>query len=120
MKANPKLASRLIQATFAGMIALAVTGCVGDQQQTDARADAAELASVMPRNATYDCGENGRIRVEGAGNVVRLTESDGSSYDLPASPPRQASRFGGDGLALVVEEGEALWMKAGKEPMTCR
>lgn len=120
MTAIYKFGHRLIQAAFGGMIAVLATGCVGDQQQTHARAEAAELASAMPRNATYDCGENGRIRVEGAGSVVRLTESDGSSYDLPASPPRQASRFGGDGLALVVEEGEALWMKAGKEPMTCR
>ncbi len=120
MKANPRMGRRLTKAAFAGTIAFLVTGCVGDQQQTHVRAEAAELASAMPRNATYDCGENGRIRVEGAGSVVRLTESDGSSYDLPASPPQQASRFGSDGLALVVEEGEALWMKAGKEPMTCR
>lgn len=51
---------------------------------------------------------------------VRLVEPDGESYVLPASPPTQNSRFGEGGLALVVEGGEALWMKAGSPPVTCR
>ena len=120
MKANLNIGRSLAGAACAGVIAVLAAGCVGDQQQTQVRAEAAEMVSVMPRNASYDCGDSGSIVVEAATDAVRLTEADGSSYDLPASPPSQASRFGTDGLALVVEEGEALWMKAGKEPVTCR
>jgi len=40
--------------------------------------------------------------------------------DMPASPPTQHSRFGEAPYALVVEGQEALLMKNGKEPITCR
>jgi hypothetical protein len=39
--------------------------------------------------------------------------------ELAASPPGQQSRYGVNGYALVLEDREALWMKAGKTPLTC-
>ncbi len=74
---------------------------------------------AQPRHATYDCGEDGAISVENFSSSVRLVEAEGDSYELPASPPTQTSRYGEGGLALVVEGREALWMKAGREPVTC-
>ena len=97
--------------------ALLLAACVADGQGFQ---DAIETTTVQPRHATYDCGEDGKIRVENMRTVVRLVESEGESYELPASPPTQTSRYGEGGLALVVEDREALWMKAGSEPMTCR
>lgn len=100
-------------------LGLVLAGCVVDDQQFQARPDIA-ATSAQPRQATYDCGEDGTITVENMRTAVRLVEPQGDTYELPASPPTQSSRYGEGGLALVVEEREALWMKAGKEPMTCR
>lgn len=102
-----------------GLIAsLAVlTACVGDQQSGGRDP---ELAANPVAFATFDCGADGTIVLETGRSAVTLTETDGSSYNLPASPPAQTHRFGGDGTALVIEDGEALWMKSGKQPMTCR
>lgn len=101
-------------------LAVLLAACVADDQQTAGRQDVAEATTVQPRQATYDCGADGTILVENMRTAVRLVESEGDSYDLPASPPAQTSRYGEGGLALVVEGREALWMKAGREPMTCR
>lgn len=103
---------------FSSLVLLAA--CVGDPQAKSGNSEASQSIAAIPRSAAYDCGEGHRIVIERAGNAVRLTDVDGESYDLPASPPSQASRFGEGGLALVVESGEALWMKAGKQPATCR
>lgn len=102
-----------------GLIAsLAIlTACVGDQQSG---ARDPEVAANPAAFGMFDCGPDGMIMLEGGRSAVTLIETDGSSYNLPASPPTQTHRFGGDGAALVVENGEALWMKSGKQPMTCR
>ena len=99
-----------------------LSACVADDQQGQARPaeTSTAVAEVQPRRATYDCGEDGAILVENQRGTVRLVEAEGDSYDLPASPPTQASRYGEGGYALVVEGREALWMKAGHEPMTCK
>src|SRR5690606_40030004 len=101
-------------------VALLAAACVGDPQAQIGHGETSQTIAAIPRHATYDCGEGHRIVIERAGNAVRLTDVDGESYDLPASPPSQASRFGEGGLALIVEGGEALWMKAGKQPATCQ
>jgi hypothetical protein len=111
------LAFRLTsRAALLTSLALAVCGCTSQGPGVSN----ITVSSTTPANASYDCGAQGRINIARAATGVRLTESDGSSFDLPASPPSQASRFGEEGLALVVENGEALWMKAGATPMTCR
>jgi hypothetical protein len=101
-------------------LAMLLSACVADSPQGEARQDMTETAVVQPRHATYNCGENGAITVENMRTAVRLVEPEGDSYELPASPPTQTSRYGEGGLALVVEDREALWMKAGQEPMSCR
>ena len=103
-------------------LALLLAACVADDQHAQSGQEmAAATSTPQPRRATYDCGEGGRITVENMRTAVRLVEEgDGDSYNLPAAPPTQTSRFGADGMALVVEDREALWMKAGSEPMSCR
>lgn len=48
-----------------------------------------------------------------------ITGDDGQSIGLPASPAESRARYGSGAYALVLEENEALWMRAGKEPDTC-
>lgn len=74
----------------------------------------------QPRSATYACETGGSIRVDAGRGAVRLTNTEGEVFELMAAPPNQNTRFGQSGMALVVEGGEALWMHAGKEPLTCR
>jgi len=103
----------------AACIALALTACVADGSHSLSGPQLA-VAPAQPRLVTYNCGDDGAMTVEAMTNAVHLVDPEGASYDLPASPPTQGSRFGEAGVALVVEEGEALWMKAGREPVTCR
>ena len=119
MFANPH-AGRLAAIILAMVPALGLGACVADGGPGPAVLHAVDTAPAQPRRATYDCGRDGTITVESMPSAVRLVEPEGSSYDLPASPPTQASRFGEGTMALVVEDGEALWMKAGREPIACR
>jgi hypothetical protein len=102
-------------------LAFGLCGCVSDGPAPAMTSlQAVETAPTQPRTATYNCGDDGSITVEAMPSAVRLVEAEGSSYELPASPPTQSNRFGEGNVALVVEDGEALWMKAGREPVTCR
>lgn len=92
-----------------------LAACVADNAGTSLT-----TSSIQPRQASYDCGGGVSITVENAQNAVRLVDAEGTSYDLPAAPPGQMSRYGEGGFALVLEQRDALWMKAGDEPMTCR
>lgn len=122
MTANLRAGRRALDLVLAAGVALALTACVADGSQslTGQELAVAPAGPAQPRRATYDCGDDGTITVEAMTSAVRLVDSEGASYDLPASPPTQTSRFGEGNVALVVEGGEALWMKAGREPMTCR
>ena len=121
MMKNRPPGRRALRAGPAFGLALLLSACVADDQQTQARQDMGQTAMMaQPRHATYDCGEDGTIMVENMRSSVRLVEPEGDSYDLPASPPTQTSRYGEGHVALVVEDREALWMKAGREPMSCR
>jgi hypothetical protein len=80
----------------------------------------ADTSTAQPPLATYDCGSDGRLTIENHTTSVHVTEPDGTMVDMPASPPTQHSRFGEAPYALVVEGQEALLMKNGKEPITCR
>ena len=119
MIANPqpgRLAAGILLAV--GLVP-GLCACVADGGSGPGALQIIESGPGQPRLATYDCGQDGAITVEAMQNAVRLVEAEGSSYELPASPPTQASRFGEGNVALVVEGGEALWMKAGREPVTC-
>jgi hypothetical protein len=91
-------------------------GCTTPPQQRPSP----QGVSVQPSLATYRCGEGGDLRVENGGSSVRVTFGEDDPVELAAAPPGQRSRYGADGYALVLEDREALWMKAGKVPLTCR
>lgn len=109
---------RLTNCTIICGTALLLAGCVSSTLQS--QVSDIETGSIQPRSASYNCGDDGAITLENTRAAVRLTEADGTSYDLPASPPAQLSRYGEGLYALVLEGREALWMKSGKEPMTCK
>lgn len=95
-----------------------LSGCVSEAGLSTVQSDP---AGQQPRHARYDCGEDGAITLENSRSSVRLVEeASGEAFDLPASPPTQASRYGEEGYALVLEGREALWMKGNATPMTCR
>ena len=119
MIANPQPGRRVAGIILAAGLAPALCACVAGGTGP-AALQIVETGSGQPRLATYDCGQDGTITVEAMHSAVRLVEAEGSSYDLPASPPTQGNRFGEGNVALVVEGGEALWMKAGREPVTCK
>lgn len=115
---NTPIGGRLaLHACFLAVLAM-VAGCVSEAEQP--RPELA-VAEAQPRQARYDCGEDGVISLENNRTSVRLVEEASAEvYDLPASPPTQNSRYGEGGYALVVEGREALWMKGNNTPMTCR
>ena len=92
-----------------------------------------DTSSAQPRLASYNCGDDGTLRIERAGQMVRVHEVPAAStepaqgdveppaaVELAAAPPGQNSRYGKDGYALVLEEKLALYMKAGRAPYTCQ
>ena len=127
MKITAGCAWRAFVSSFAGAAALAAAGCTGGGSSQP------QIASNQPRIATYRCGEDGDIRIVNTGAAVLVSEylaaveADSeetsepgeSRYELAAAPPNQRSRYGAEGLALVLEGREALWMKAGSAPLSC-
>lgn len=81
---------------------------------------AIEVTDVQPVTATYACGAEGSITVQSLSGAVLVTSPEGEQVELPASPAAQKTRFGQEGYALVLEGQEALYMKAGRTPLTCR
>ena len=96
------------------LASLAAAGCVVNDGPT---------GSIEPARAidlTFDCGDGENLNLAGDGTTLLVTDSQDTRIRLEASPPDQRSRYDADGHALVLNEGEALWMKAGSPPMTCR
>lgn len=81
---------------------------------------ASVLSESQPRQATYRCGGNATLTVENMRSSVLLVDPQGESVMLPASPVSQQTRYGQPGYALVLEGRDALYMKGGKPPLTCR
>lgn len=108
---------RTVHAVALGAVTLAA-GCVEEPKRAPAPAAGAVIAAPSIAGI-YDCAEDGRIQVEYAGSGVRVTESDGTVLDLPASPAGQMTRFGEGTSAIVIEGREALYMRARREPWTC-
>ncbi|RWP37318.1 hypothetical protein [Mesorhizobium sp.] len=106
---------RTFRVTLALCPLLTTIACVS---QTNAPAAAPD--SPQPRTATYTCADGARITVENLGTSVRVLGPDGASEDLPASPANQNSRFGAAHDAIVIDGRDALVMKGGRTPLTCK
>jgi hypothetical protein len=78
-----------------------------------------EAAAPQPSHATYNCGPRGSLTIDNFRTSVRLVAPEGDSIELPAAPATQQSRYGQTPYALVLDGNEALYMKSGKEPVTC-
>jgi membrane-bound inhibitor of C-type lysozyme len=98
---------------------LLVASCVSEGQAGGAKATATET-TTQPSHATYSCGPRGALTVDNFRTSVKLVDPEGETVDLPASPATQQSRYGETPYALVLDGNEALYMKSGKEPVTCR
>ncbi|NMG38100.1 hypothetical protein GRZ55_02460 [Chelativorans sp. ZYF759] len=109
---STRLSARLILAL--PLVATLASGCVanGIPSETPSQPRAIDLS--------FDCGGGERLRLTGDGASLVATDSSATTVRLSASPPGQSSRYGADGHALVINEREALWMRAGATPMTCR
>jgi hypothetical protein len=79
-----------------------------------------DTAVPQPRTATYNCADGGRITIENLGTALHVLGPDGTAEDLPASPANQNSRYGAAHDAIVIDGREALVMKGGKTPVTCK
>ncbi len=118
MVKKPTEMNRLLRVLCVCFPPLIAASCVASDIRTAANT-VEDAATAQPRQATYDCSEGGSLTIENFRTSVHLTEPDGTSVDLPASPPTQQSRYGEAPYALVLEGKEALLMKNGKEPLTC-
>jgi hypothetical protein len=92
------------------------SGCVGN----GATSEPAARAEPRMGELRYDCGDGESLHLAGDGVTLVATDSQETRVRLHASPPGQDARYGAEGHALVLDGGEALWMKAGEAPMTCR
>jgi hypothetical protein len=119
MTKNANVGRLVLSLSTAAGFALLLCACVANDQMATSALQVGGANAPQPRHATYNCGDAGKISVEAGRGAVRLVNADGDVFDLPAAPPNQNTRFGEAGLALVVEGGEALWMQAGKQPLTC-
>jgi hypothetical protein len=103
------------------MIGLSIltAACVGAETSSNPNTDGIS-GGPQPRMATYSCGDDGSITVESLGSAVRVLGTDGTAVDLPAAPASQTARFGGANQAIVLEDGEALYMVSGKPTLSCK
>ncbi|MER9304131.1 hypothetical protein NKJ06_25710 [Mesorhizobium sp. M0293] len=71
--------------------------------------------------ATYRCGNNGMIAIQNLGTSLRVVGSDGATEEFAASPANQSSRYqAATHDAIVIDGREALVMKKGSTPQTCK
>ncbi|RUU06914.1 hypothetical protein EOD23_12020 [Mesorhizobium sp. USDA-HM6] len=72
--------------------------------------------------ATYRCGNGGMITIQNLGSSLRLLGPDGAAEEFAASPANQNSRYQEAAThdAIVIDGREALVMKRGSTPQTCR
>ncbi|WP_137930422.1 hypothetical protein [Mesorhizobium comanense] len=79
-----------------------------------------DVSAPQPRTATYNCGADGMMTVENLGSSVHVQGPNGMNEDLQASPANQNSRYQQAHDAIVIDGREALVMKAGSTPVTCK
>lgn len=72
--------------------------------------------------ATYRCGNGGMITIQNLGTALRVVRPDGTTEEFAASPANQSSRYqeAASHDAIVIDGREALVMKRGSTPQTCR
>ncbi|MDX8463574.1 hypothetical protein [Mesorhizobium humile] len=72
--------------------------------------------------ATYRCGNGGMITIQNVGSALRVMRPDGSTEEFAASPANQSSRYQEAAThdAIVIDGREALVMKRGSTPQTCK
>ena len=72
--------------------------------------------------ATYRCGNGGMITIQNLGSSLRVVRPDGATEDFAASPANQSSRYQEAAThdAIVIDGREALVMKRGSTPQTCK
>jgi hypothetical protein len=116
------------------LVALGATACVSQPGASTQAAktgattlsDGSPAISVnedgaQPRTATYSCADGGTMTIENLGSSIRVRGPDGAvEEELPASPANQSSRFGAEHDAIVIDGREALIMKGGRTPITCK
>ena len=70
--------------------------------------------------ATYRCGNNGMITIQNLGTSLHMVGSD-ATEEFAASPANQSSRYqAATHDAIVIDGREALVMKKGSTPQTCK
>ncbi|MER9462439.1 hypothetical protein NKI80_21295 [Mesorhizobium sp. M0387] len=72
--------------------------------------------------ATYRCGNGGMITIQNLGTALRVVRPDGTTEEFAASPANQSSRYqeAASHDAIVIDAREALVMKRGSTPQTCK
>ena len=72
--------------------------------------------------ATYGCGNGSAITIQNLGSSLRVIEPGGATEEFVASPANQSSRYqeAATHNAIVIDGREALVMKRGSTPQTCR
>ncbi|TPI09116.1 hypothetical protein FJW06_27290 [Mesorhizobium sp. B4-1-3] len=81
---------------------------------------------TVPRSgigtAAYRCGNGGMITIQNLGSSLRVVRPDGTAEEFAASPANQSSRYQEAAThdAIVIDGREALVMKRGSTPQTCR
>ncbi|MFN3765305.1 MAG: hypothetical protein ACK4R3_07020 [Aliihoeflea sp.] len=105
-----------IEIPLALLAVLFVSGCVADLDDV-----ATGSVPAQPPLATYACEDGSQLKVAATGaSVVVEAQGEEDPVALPASPPNQFYRFAEGLYSLVVENGEALWMKNGEGALACR
>jgi len=72
--------------------------------------------------ATYGCGNGSAITIQNLGSSLRVIEPNGATEEFAASPANQSSRYQEAAThdAIVIDGREALVMKRGSTPQTCK
>lgn len=97
-----------------------LSACVASGPTAQGVLEPSAVTAAAPRTGTYRCEDGSDITVQSLQSSVMVTDADGQTVGLPASSAADDSaRYGSGPYALVIEQGEALWMKAGEEPHTC-
>ncbi|WP_245501474.1 MULTISPECIES: hypothetical protein [unclassified Mesorhizobium] len=129
--AAPVAAPALAQQSAASATPPAPPASQMPQEATAPKTSAPQATKIItdltvPRSgigtATYRCGNGGMITIQNLGSSLRVARPDGSTEEFAASPANQSSRYQEAAThdAIVIDGREALVMKRGSTPQTCR